>query len=222
MTKKIGYIKTYRSIQDCWIWTCEKFDKAHAWLDLLLDANHQDTKMLIDSKPTVVNRGSLLTSKLKLADKWKWDRKTVTSFLSILEADGMIHMEGFRHGTMITIVNYGLYQQSTDTTTDTTTDTNKNDNNDKNGKKIIEKENIKEKEVFVPPTREQLVAYIEEVKSHIDANDFINYYTANGWKVKGKPMKNWKLSVLSWTTRQKKERPDLYKPKTEKPTIEWE
>lgn len=143
---KTGYIKTHRSIQDCWIWNCEKFDKAHAWMDLLLDANHHDVKLLIESRPTVVSRGSLYTSKLNLANKWKWNRKTVTSFLSMLESDGMIKQESFRHGTMITIVNYSRYQQSADTTADTsldtslditadiTADTNKNDKNDKNDK----------------------------------------------------------------------------------------
>jgi DNA-binding transcriptional regulator YhcF (GntR family) len=141
---KTGYIKTHRSIQDCWIWNCDKYDKAHAWLDLLLDANHHDVKMLIDSKPTIVKRGCLFTSKLNLAAKWKWDRKTVTSFLSILENDGMITQERYQHGTMITIVNYSRYQQSADNEMDTTTDNaldigadigtdiNKNDKNVKN------------------------------------------------------------------------------------------
>ena len=136
---KLGFIKTYRSIQECWIWNCEKYDKAHAWIDLLLDANHQEVKMLIDSKPIIVGRGCLFTSKLNLANKWRWDRKTVTSFLSILESDGMITQKRYQHGTMITIVNYSRYQQSTDIGTDIGTDINKNVKKDKNVEECKEK-----------------------------------------------------------------------------------
>lgn len=217
---KTGYIKTHRSIQDCWIWNCEKYDKAHAWLDLLLDANHKDVKMLIDSKPMVVGRGCLYTSKLHLAEKWGWDRKTVTSFLSILEGDGMITQETFRHGTMITIVNYSRYQQSEDTTTDTITDTsldtttdtlldtNKNDKNVKNEKKKeIEKENIKEKEKesFSPPTIVEVAAYCRERNNGVDADRFVAYYQSNGWKVGKNKMKDWKAAVRTWERKDKQE-----------------
>ena len=218
---KTGYIKTHRSIQDCWIWNCEKYDKAHAWLDLLLDANHKDVKMLIDSKPTIVERGCLFTSKLNLAAKWRWDRKTVTSFLSILENDGMITQERYQHGTMITIVNYSRYQQSADNEMDTTTDNaldigadigadigtdiNKNDKNVKNEKKYIEKENIKEKESFSPPTIVEVAAYCRERNNGVDAVRFVSYYESVGWKVGKNKMKDWKAAVRTWERKDKQE-----------------
>ncbi len=180
MSKKQGYIKTHRSIQECWIWNCEKYDKAHAWLDLLLDANHHDVKMLIDGHPTIVERGCLYTSKLNLANKWRWDRKTVTSFLNLLESDGMITQERFQHGTMVTIVNYGRYQQSTDNETDTKTDNgadngadnvldigtdiNNNDKNVKNDKKG-EKNAPAREESFVPLNSND-VAFEKFYESH--------------------------------------------------------
>ena len=220
---KTGYIKAYRSIQECWIWNCEKYDKAHAWFDLLLDANHKDVKLLIDSKPVVVGRGCLFTSKLNLANKWGWDRKTVTSFLSILESDGMIKQETFRHGTMITIVNYSRYQQSADnetdttldtildTTLDTTLDTNKNVKNDKNGKNIEkEKENIvKEKESrrFIPPTISEVAAYCQERDNGVDAERFVAYYQSNGWMVGKNKMKDWRAAVRTWEQKEKKDQP---------------
>lgn len=50
-----GWIKLYRQIQDCWIWDDDdKYDKAHAWLDLLILANHRDKKISVDGKPITI------------------------------------------------------------------------------------------------------------------------------------------------------------------------
>ena len=37
-----GWISIHRKIRECFIWNEEPYDKAHAWIDLLLRANHDD------------------------------------------------------------------------------------------------------------------------------------------------------------------------------------
>lgn len=61
---------------------------------------------------------------------------------------------------------------------------------------------------FIAPSLEEIKAYCEERKNNVDAERFIDYYTANGWKVGKNPMKDWKAAVRSW------ERNDFGKPKT--------
>ena len=61
---------------------------------------------------------------------------------------------------------------------------------------------------FTAPTLEEVKAYCVERKNNVDAERFIDYYTANGWKVGKNPMKDWKAAVRSW------ERNDFGKPKT--------
>lgn len=61
---------------------------------------------------------------------------------------------------------------------------------------------------FTAPSLEDVKAYCEERKNNVDAERFINYYTANGWKVGKNPMKDWRAAVRSW------ERNDFGKPKT--------
>ena len=61
---------------------------------------------------------------------------------------------------------------------------------------------------FTAPSLEDVKAYCEERKNNVDAERFIDYYTANGWKVGKNPMKDWKAAVRSW------ERNDFGKPKT--------
>lgn len=53
---------------------------------------------------------------------------------------------------------------------------------------------------FVPPTLDQVTAYVEERGGKIDPERFINYYTMTGWKVSGGrgKMKDWKAAVRNW------------------------
>ena len=51
---------------------------------------------------------------------------------------------------------------------------------------------------FTPPSREDVQAYIVEKGYSVDAERFIDYYTANGWRVGKNPMKDWKATVRNW------------------------
>ena len=51
---------------------------------------------------------------------------------------------------------------------------------------------------FTAPTLEEVKEYCSERKNNVDAERFIDYYTANGWKVGKNPMKDWKAAVRSW------------------------
>jgi hypothetical protein len=152
-----GYIKLYRQIQDCWIWDSdEKHNRRSAWIDLLMLANHKDKKISFNDRIITIKRGQYLTSIRKLAERWKWSANTVSVFLKLLENDNMITKESDRHRTLLTIINYSIYQDTqtptdtpTDTESETQTDTqgetvgktpaelNNNDNNDKNDKEDI-------------------------------------------------------------------------------------
>ena len=58
---------------------------------------------------------------------------------------------------------------------------------------------------FTPPTLEEVSAYCRELNSKIDPQQFIDYYTANGWvQGKGKPIKDWKATVRTWNRRENK------------------
>jgi DNA replication protein DnaD len=105
-----GWISLYRSIQDHWLWQEKPYDKAHAWLDILLSANHQDNKVLIGNELVVVKRGSFITSQLKLMGKWGWGKAKLRSFLDIISTDGMVEVNSTKKYTTITITNYEMYQ----------------------------------------------------------------------------------------------------------------
>lgn len=54
---------------------------------------------------------------------------------------------------------------------------------------------------FSPPTLEEITAYCRERANGIDAQHFLDYYTANGWKVGKSAMKDWKAAVRNWERR---------------------
>lgn len=139
-----GYIKLHRQLQECWVWKDDKFSRGQAWVDLLLSANHKDKKMLFEGEVITIQRGQLMTSYSKLANRWKWSRQTVMRFLELLESDSMVTKIRNSKGTLLTIVNYDNFQCS-DTehgtlmehernADGTLMDTNNNDNNVKNVK----------------------------------------------------------------------------------------
>lgn len=145
-----GWIKLHRKLQDCWIWNeKEPFDKRSAWTDLLLSAMHSDKKRLIDNEVEIIKRGSFMTSVVKLSERWKWSRGKVNRFLELLESEQMITTKRTTRGTLITIVNYEVYQcldgcdDASDSTTygtsNSTADStqNKNDKNVKSDNKNI-------------------------------------------------------------------------------------
>lgn len=56
---------------------------------------------------------------------------------------------------------------------------------------------------FTPPTVEEVQAYCRERKNNVDAQRFVDYYTANGWKVGRNTMKDWKACVRTWEQNQR-------------------
>ena len=58
---------------------------------------------------------------------------------------------------------------------------------------------------FRPPTVEEVEAYCFERNNKVDAERFVDYSTANGWKVGKNPMKDWKAAVRNW---ERKDPPD--------------
>ncbi len=106
-----GWIKIHRQLQDSWIWkTNTPFDERSAWVDLLLSANHIDNKILFNGELITIKRGQFLTSIRKLSERWKWSINKVYRFLKLLEGDGMIRRESDSSRTLITVVNYEIYQ----------------------------------------------------------------------------------------------------------------
>ena len=54
----------------------------------------------------------------------------------------------------------------------------------------------------VPPTQAELGAYVREAKLAMDPQEFLDYYTANGWKVGSHAMKDWHAAARNWARKE--------------------
>jgi hypothetical protein len=110
-----GWIRLWRKIRENPLWReRRRFSKAEAWIDLLMEAAYEDHEQLWRGLVIPVRRGQYLTTQGDLAARWKWNRETVRTFLRLLEAVIMVAIRTSKETetgyTLITIVNYDLYQ----------------------------------------------------------------------------------------------------------------
>ena len=49
-----------------------------------------------------------------------------------------------------------------------------------------------------PPTTEEVEAYCRERGNDIDARRFVDYYAVSGWKLRGKPIEDWRALIRLW------------------------
>ncbi len=105
-----GFVLLHRKMFSNKMWLSEKFTKAQAWVDLFANANHAPGSFYVRGNEVKIGRGQLGWSIENMAQRWRWNRKTVMRFLSVLEQGQQIGQQRTRLTTIITIVNYDKYQ----------------------------------------------------------------------------------------------------------------
>jgi DNA replication protein DnaD len=155
--KSKGWVLLYRSIRDSWIWEKKPFDPARAWIDLILDANHDDGKVFTGSSLMKIKRGQDWVSVRSLAERWGWSKDRVRKFLKTLESDSMIRINTTPFGTLLTVVNYDNFQIRQDRKRDT----KKTPTRTQTGRKPVRnkeglKEELKERKESDLPSEEEI------------------------------------------------------------------
>ena len=59
--------------------------------------------------------------------------------------------------------------------------------------------------VFRKPSVQDVQEYVTSICANVDAAAFVDYYTANGWKVGRSGMKDWKAAVRNWHKRNEEQ-----------------
>lgn len=128
-----GWISIYRKIQEHWLWTKKRrFSEFEAWMSLLFKANHKATQVMIYKTVVKLKEGSFVTSELKLAEQWSWSRETVRKFLKLLEKEKMLEVKHTTKYTIVSIENWGFYQNPTQQNRQQIRQQSSTDNNDNN------------------------------------------------------------------------------------------
>ena len=97
-----GYIRLERKLFDGNLAPRGRYTRTEAWIWLLLNANWQDGLWC----GIKVKRGELITSQVKLADKWHWSVSNVNYFLNLRKLENRIEITTTNQFTHIKILKY--------------------------------------------------------------------------------------------------------------------
>ena len=107
-----GYIKVWRRLRESSLWPKRRpYSPVEAWLDLLMTANHTNSKAFVDGTERVIARGDVLTSNRAMATRWNWSESRVRRFLNSLQICSAIERKSTHQATHLTIAQYELYQE---------------------------------------------------------------------------------------------------------------
>lgn len=160
-----GYILIHRKLIN-WQWYKDS-NTLHLFIDLLLDANYEDSKVGFQ----VIKRGQCLTSLKRMSENTGLTYQQIRTSLSKLEKSGEINKQITNKYSIITINKYNEYQElNKQITNNQQTNNNiiiKNNKNNKN-KEINIKENI---------SKDIQKKYFESLKVNSLFNDFLEQRT---------------------------------------------
>jgi len=107
----IGWVKLHRKLTENPLWTCEKFTRGQAWVDLILLTNYKDSFFYKRGVKINVKAGQCAWSELALSARWGWSRSKIRKFLNDLEKEHQIIQQKNNVTQIVTIVNYNEYQE---------------------------------------------------------------------------------------------------------------
>lgn len=174
----------------------EKLLKVFMWC--MCKASHKEHQQLVGRQIVKLMPGQFVTGRIKAANELEFAQSTAWDYLKVLETNGTINIKSDSRYSIITIVNWELYQSNDDFSDSKTNNkstanqqqinTNKNGNNDENnGTSEIEdlfeslwalypnkkgKSSIKlsAKKKLLVVGKQALIMAIENYKRHLEQN----------------------------------------------------
>ena len=118
----MGWVALDRlNIQEHYLYFGSRFSPFHAYVDMLLLANHTDSSFQKRGITINVKRGQLARSLVELADRWGWNWRTVKKFILELKKHNEVQSKPYPEKnpitTIIALLNYDYYIKEFDHTT---------------------------------------------------------------------------------------------------------
>lgn len=157
-------------------------------------------------------RGFCWASNAALAERLNVSKSCLSHLVSKLSSCGLVRLQtdpetGARHICPIAKNNEGIADFSY-------TPCKKQQDPSLNSATIEYKESIREKENtpakhrrFQPPSVTEVADYCREHSLSMDAERFVDYYTANGWMAGRSKMRDWQAAARNWARREQPNTP---------------
>lgn len=240
--EKNGWIKLHRKMLDNPI-IMKDADHLAVWMYLLLNATHAEYPALFKGKKIMLQPGQLITGCISIGNQLSITESKVRRTLNDFISDGQIDRQTSNKNSLITVLNWDLYQnldgqsdtQVTDKrqTSDGQVTTNKNVKNIKNDKNVINNINIpspgpKKKVKAEEPEKKAYGEFsnvlltdeeLQKLKDRfLDWQERIEKLSA-GIASKGYKYKSHYATILSWDRKDNKN--NQQKPVRKEPVPKW-
>jgi hypothetical protein len=218
-----NFLPLRREVMEHWVYKDNDYFKA--WVEMLFKARFckEPKKDIYEGSLYTLNYGEFLFSRPKWSTRLNIPDHKLKKLINLLVEEEMIEKTG-RVGksgaTIYSLKNYDKYNNFDSEMTalpiaDTAIegDEGQPKANDKTAKgqpkdsQTPLKKNVKNlknvKTDFVPPTFEEVQAYIKEMDYLVDAKYFYTYYANLGWKKSdGSQVVNWKNTTMTWNKKE--------------------
>ena len=199
-----GWIKLHRKLIENPIFL--KPELLQLFIYCLLKANHEAQKIIFNGQEVEIKIGQFITGRNAMAKDLKQNPITTYKRLKILENLKILNIKSNNKFSVVTVVNYGLYQSeeikrntkrnNKGTTREQQGNTNKNDKNDKNDKKYkiirspieIAIDDFKEfRKKIKKPMTDRAVELLVDKLNKLASDDetkiaILNQSIVNGWQ----------------------------------------
>ena len=199
-----GWIKLHRKLIENPIFL--KPELLQLFIYCLLKANHEAQKIIFNGQEIEIKIGQFITGRNIIAKDLKQNPITTYKRLKILENLKILNIKSNNKFSVVTVVNYGLYQSeeikrntkrnNKGTTREQQGNTNKNDKNDKNEKKYkiirspieIAIDDFKEfRKKIKKPMTDRAVELLVDKLNKLASDDetkiaILNQSIVNGWQ----------------------------------------
>ena len=176
-----GFIKIFRQMVE-WRWwgNCNAMA---LWLYILMNANWKDGYW----QGVEIKRGEFITSKSKIAEDLRLNRRTVTRWLNVFESDGQIAVTCTTQYTKITVIKYDFFQgqelssaqRTTQPDAQPTAQPTTHNRRSKEEKEIKKERN---REGLRSPSLPEVERYFKEHGYKAEPFPFWEYYNRREWK----------------------------------------
>lgn len=178
-----------------------------------------DNEVFLNTSLSLKAKG-LLCQMLSLPDEWEYSieglatlcsdgKASIATALKELEDAGYFRRIQVRDGGKMAGVEYVIYESPiTDfpLTGNPSTEKPLTENQPQyNTKESNTNKSKTKRNIFVPPTVDEVEEYINERGYAIDAETFVDFYTSKNWYVGKTKMVDWKASVRYWASKRKGE-----------------
>lgn len=189
-----GWVKIHKKSLKSSIW--ENANYWMVWCWCLLRANYEDTKFPFNGKDMLIKRGQFLTGRRKAVKELPTSTQTYRSAIEYLKSTHRISVKTTNKFTIITVINYDLYQDKDELPT----------------KLIKPPLTIQQPTSNQPVTTEKNIKNIKKTTTYVRSfEDFWNYYPLKKAKYKAsliwssiKPNAELQKTIFKAVEKQKK------------------